>query len=379
MTKRCYLTASVLVAACCLHSPVSAQRQETKLSVIIGQADDTAIVLQDTVYARDKWQAARRGPFANQPYSQIDTTGLNSSTSSFYHLEQAMLAARKADSVMVGRHFTKVSPHHLFFLGITPRTIDSFALTLRVPADVRKAYRKQFDAVYFTEKSPIYALLEQGYEKHKAAVAELDSFKGCRLEALEQKLGAIDSANFKTLYQYVQKNGWPSLEQGGLFAGQIAMYDYEHSDFYLTQFKTAVAAGELPLNYYKRLFVIDLWVQTRMDRTNSVARPYIVFDISQFLKGEIPYCIDAVRSAASGGNVKEVFVDFRTNKINQKNVYEPNQFDSRKLPELIRRRYNREIVPLGITSEGDNALSHFCRITDENRERLLLYVVYNVH
>jgi hypothetical protein len=101
----------------------------------------------------------------------------------------------------------------------------------------------------------------------------------------EQRMNDADSVHGEYLYSYVQKHGWPTLENGCMYAETMALHDSKHMVSYIPELRKSVISGNASLSLYYRLI-------NRAKPSNLAAlkkyKTKTVFDVSYVLRGMDP-------------------------------------------------------------------------------------------
>lgn len=92
-----------------------------------------------------------------------------------------------------------------------------------------------------------------------------------------------DSAHFKWLYNYVQKNGWPTLQDGSVYAQFVALHDHQHWCAYLPYLRKAVFAGNGYYTIYNS--ILNRCREPQFDILIK-KRKHLSYDVSYILKGD---------------------------------------------------------------------------------------------
>jgi hypothetical protein len=209
-------------------------------------------------------------------------------SSMFGSFNEAYKLSKKGDSIGATNALLKVDPYYLFFEDITPANLDSALKAMHITDAEGEAYKNRFLKAYngpktyaFSEFSKMHTE-DQGLRKAMEMCG--DSFTCAKFS---KRLRTTDSQHFQYLYSYVQKNGWPTVADGGLYAHTLAIHNHEHHAFYIPHLKKAVLQGQAILS---ALELIYYW-QTR---SGGATRAYydtvrkFSFDVSSILSLRMP-------------------------------------------------------------------------------------------
>ncbi len=203
----------------------------------------------------------------------------------FVLLEIADSFARKGDSVNATAYFIKVKPECLIYNGVKPETLDERFNETRVMAWARERYRELFLRAYNKPDTKtgdtLYQMYQEDQDTRTKAGNCKDSFS-CAIYL--ERMRYADSIHFRWLYNYVRKNGWPTIENGLSYAGIIAMHDgYRHCD-YLPYLRKAVFDGEAPYTVYNG--VLNRCLKPSFAQMMKEYGNKAEFDVSCILKGK---------------------------------------------------------------------------------------------
>lgn len=203
----------------------------------------------------------------------------------FVMLEIADSFARRGDSINATACFLKVNPHSLIYLGFSPDDIDKKFADCKLTTAVRAQYRELFVRAYNIPQTKTADTLEIMFNEDQDIRNKLgncsDSFS---CATYQKRMMHTDSIHFNWLYHYVQKNGWPSIENGSSFAGIIAMHDGYHHCGYLPYLKKAVLAGDATLNIYNN--ILNRCMKPPFEQLIKEYKNKAAFDVSYILKGK---------------------------------------------------------------------------------------------
>jgi hypothetical protein len=188
-----------------------------------------------------------------QPFiNDIPSSALAHATFSHFLLADSLSAA--GDNINAGVAFLKVDPYYFIRNGQTPKNIDTFLAALSLTSLVKQDYKARFMEVWNKPKSGAYETFRAMFYEDQEVRTKLGySVDSASITFFEKKEMATDTAHFAYLHAYVQKNGWPSIENGSLYAWIIAVHDHQHLDYYMPIIKKAVLDGAVPIEAYKTI------------------------------------------------------------------------------------------------------------------------------
>jgi hypothetical protein len=231
---------------------------------------------------------------ANISWGQADDTTYNIPkwaiyNSSYEYYNQIDSFLKAGDSADANVCYLKLSPYFLIRLFPTSVFLEKSFVECQLTAQTRDSVRSLYNATINTERTEPYKTFEKMYAEDQATRWKCeqcgDTFT-CRV--YEQRMNDADSVHSKYLYNYVRNNGWPTLEQGSMYAQLLAHHDMTHINYYLPELKKAVLNGNASLTqYYATL--------NRAKPSNLAAlkkyKTKTVFDVSYVLRGMDPSSI----------------------------------------------------------------------------------------
>ena len=229
-------------------------------------------------------------------------TAIRNSTFGYWHLADS--CSKKGDSVCAGDYFLKVNPYCVLFEGQTPDSINGFIEKhFRLTRDAKEQYINLFTKVYNAPKSKAYYDFKKMADEDQRIRNKLE---GCRdslaaATAIEE-MEYSDSVNFRYLYQYLKKHGWPSLADGSMYASILAIHDHDHHTEYLPIVKRAVLGGQLEPNV---LGLIVYWV-ARSKESNGFEQ-YLA--THTHLRYDITDAVDSIISPRLFPEIKKMIVE----------------------------------------------------------------------
>jgi hypothetical protein len=192
--------------------------------------------------------------------------------------------SQKGDSIGASNYLLKISPYYSMANGTTPENLNKLFDDLKITMAARNIYRDTFMKSYNKPISKTHDTLAKIYEEDQLIRKKLpqanDSFT---IAFYTKKMLHDDSAHFKWLFNYVQKNGWPTLQDGSVFAQFVALHDHQHWCDYLPYLRKAVYAGNGYYTIYNIL--LNRCLQPSFELLIK-QRKHLSFDVSCILKGD---------------------------------------------------------------------------------------------
>ena len=209
--------------------------------------------------------------------------------STFDYYELATNYSKAKDSINASAAFLKVSPYHLFYMRQTPAMLDKFYKKFALTIKAKEGYRQEFTAVYNAPKSMMYDSMLVMHNTYKALKSGLDTSRKTEDRFLHQ-IDKSDSVYAEVLYRYVQKNGWPSPEDGGLYAGQLLLRDYWHYKFYSESniLSDAVTTGQLSKKIKDDYETRSGNLEVRFKLSELLKNGYLSFDVTSVVYANMP-------------------------------------------------------------------------------------------
>lgn len=162
--------------------------------------------------------------------------------------------ARENNADSAEKYIRYISPYELMWEGIDDKMVDWWLRSNPLSKEARHHFRARYtDAL--NNRSEQYRAFER---MHNESVEVRARYAECRIAdtciALANDVFSVDTAHFRYLYNYVSKHGWPSIDDGGLYAEEIAVKDLGRVDYYLPKIKKMAAKGQASLNVYNVLY-----------------------------------------------------------------------------------------------------------------------------
>jgi outer membrane protein OmpA-like peptidoglycan-associated protein len=238
--------------------------------------------------------------------SSGEIAAINASTknSSFLFYGLADSCSSVGDSVDAGKYLMQVDPYCLMFKNIAPDSINGFLLNnFKLTNEAREKYVAIYRDACNTKKTMAYATFKSMAEEDKMLRSKLDQCTESKsYNIMRRAMQYLDSVHFDYLYQYTEKNGWPGLANGSLYAGILAVHDQANYFRYLDMVSKAVMHGDLPIDFLEEMY----YFKARAVNTahcDQIRRhsPFIRFDISSVIRdnkampADMPDIIEAVK------------------------------------------------------------------------------------
>lgn len=208
--------------------------------------------------------------------------------SSFYLEGLVNRYSNKQDSSNASNIFLKINPYLFICRGYTPSSLTTLYKRYRLTRTAELKYQKIFSSAYSGRRSPAYLKFEKMCDEDQMYRDRLssckDSFECTKMLKLRR---TNDSLHFETLYKYVRKNGWPTLENGSSFAEIIAIHDHRNHPYYLPYLRKAAIEGHVSVN------TLELMCRYRTSDSNSIADLLsspnaLIYDVSSLLYFQMP-------------------------------------------------------------------------------------------
>jgi hypothetical protein len=298
---------------------------------------------------------------------------------SFRNYELLDSFSKTGDSVRASKALSAISPYFLMYLGFRPAALDSFIRHRSVTAIAAKQYKAAFLGIYNTPSSKVSTKFQRYADEDKTLRVKRETFEDQDLDTLLRRIEDNDSLNFSYLYDYVVKNGWPKLEDGSLFATDIALHDYGHYEFYFPILKQAFAEGKIPLKDLKKMKKYGESLEGYDSAKVVFNHPHFIFDITSLLRRElldphrVKQFLDSVKLHCP---IKKVIALTYTTSATS-----PNRHwvcESYNLPSKLKTQVHDMMMlkPKEICPAYDMVIDCVNLITDIGKEKMVLYVEY---
>lgn len=305
----------------------------------------------------------------------------------YYHLADSF--SKLKDSANASAAFVQVDPYYLLYLKQDPLTLDTFFTFFTLTGDARKSYSTQFFEVYSRPHSQAFDSLRRYWAEDKHLRIIRENVHEAKLDSIEARIRHDDSIHFRYLYHYVQSNGWPSMADGSLFAGTIALHDYEHYEYYFPLMKQAFLDKILDYKLIRKMHDFS----GLLDGYDSVAAHlqnvnYDCFDVSCLLHKTLPYPdrVNEIEQAIKKHClIKDVFLVYENSKVNPHNYREKNEefFSLTKGFVSYAQKFKTQMLYLFSDMPGEICPQYTKRgfyaydiISDRVKDKLTLYIIY---
>ncbi len=232
---------------------------------------------------------------------ELLTTGIQR-TSAHYLMIADSCSVRK-DSTCAAKALLAVDDYYLLFAADqTLQTIDSFLHSYTIDAGVAQRIKQRFIKTYHSKKTAAYALFRRLYEEDQTIRAHYNQCKdSISCSQLRLQMRALDSLHAAHLLKYVLKHGWPFPENGGYYAGALALHDHARHDIYLPEVKKALLSGKADPSLLQWL----LYYQTNLKGRGSYLKMLDTtrhqrFDVSELLAFHLPQCLPQINQFLQG-------------------------------------------------------------------------------
>lgn len=207
--------------------------------------------------------------------------------------------SQRGDSVKAGEYLVKSDPYYMMFLSQTPETLPEFLSRLRSSRADKEKYLELFTKAYNAPQNEHYHTfrkMQAEDKKIRHQISNCNSKDSCK--RLQKRMKAADSTHASYLYNYVRKNGWPTMEHGGLYANSIAIHDRANDAFYIPHLKAAIKQGQNTMDALEILSSHRSREQPRIELQNFLdTTPKLAFDVSSLLHYKLPASLAEIRKA----------------------------------------------------------------------------------
>lgn len=214
------------------------------------------------------------------------------------------------DSNTASKYLLMTNPYYLVWEWRGSKQPDTFLSKINITEETRNTILRVYDSTINIQKSEVYKTFEEmaveDQELRKRHKRCGDTFT-CR--KIGQMVRAADSSHFAYLHNYVEKYGWPTIENGSMNATLLAIHDHARHDFYMPYLKDAVLKGQVDIGALK---LINEFLRKRMSFDHEMikkmiaTKSHLVFDVSEILIESLPNVLPRIQKAFSDG-CKEKF------------------------------------------------------------------------
>ncbi|WP_276135050.1 hypothetical protein [Polluticoccus soli] len=296
---------------------------------------------------------------------------------------QAGSYSTRGDSAKAGEYLVKSDPYYMMFLGQTPESLPEFLSRFKSSKAAKDTFIEAFTRAYNAPKNAQYQLFKSMYKEDRIVRSKLDSCSTGELcQQLSNQMNQTDSVHSATLYNYVSKNGWPTMQNGGLYAGLLAVHDHKNHKFYIPHLKKAIAQGQSTLDALEILYYYSSHSQDHkawqkfLDTSKKQS-----FDVSSLLRFELPANLSQIKKFAADHCPVEYHLVFHslTTKIAEDWYDEARAHGNRDPNGHINSQFFNE-VRKGCSRLPPDVLKGVWEFrylpSDSKRSRMVLYVVY---
>ncbi|MBS1585115.1 MAG: hypothetical protein JSS82_06160 [Bacteroidetes bacterium] len=298
---------------------------------------------------------------------------------SFRNYELLDSFSRVGDSIQASKALSGISPYFLMYLGFDPAMLDSFVNHRCLTAIAAKQYKAAFIRISNTSRTKAWIKFRKYADEDKALRLKRETYEQHDLDTLLRRIEQTDSIHFAYLYNYVNKNGWPKLEDGSLFAADIALHDYGHFEFYFPILMQAFAEGQVPLKDLKKMKKYSESLEGYDSVKVVFDHPHFIFDITSLLRQElidpqrVMQFLDLVKLHCP---IKKVIaITFIASATS------PNQHwicESYRMPQKLKTQIDEMMMhkPKELCPAYEMVIDCINLITDIGKEKMVLYVEY---
>jgi hypothetical protein len=229
----------------------------------------------------------------------------------FGHVAQMRHYSARGDTIKASEYLLQISPCYFLREWDNSARPDTFLQKLNFTVKAREQYITRYNEA-LAGRSDAYRKFEQMAREDQKVRTMLERCGDTAVcGKIRRRMRETDSLHFNHLYEYVQKNGWPALEDGSLHATLIAIHDHNRHNYYITYLKAAALKGQTNLaavelvNHYLGSTSTYEVVLKRME-TNK----YFQFDVSSMLYMSLPSALPRIQRVfknACGSNFKYYF------------------------------------------------------------------------
>ncbi len=211
--------------------------------------------------------------------------------------------SKAGDSINAGKFLMLTDPYYLMYRGQTPDGLmgllsNHFKLTVQV----KEGYVKSFTKVYNSKKT-------EPYIQFKRMAEEVTRLRDEREQCMESdcywsltsQIAYTDSIHSAYLNKYILKNGWPTIANGSLYAGVVAMHDSVHFKEYTPILTDAVMKGQLTIDALKSFVYWRHWesAYVKWCMWRFYKCKFRIFEITEVLNDSLPANLKEIEDFAS--------------------------------------------------------------------------------
>jgi hypothetical protein len=277
---------------------------------------------------------------------------------------------KSGDSINASSYLLEVDPYYpMMVYDVTPDSLDAFLSTLLLTAQARQAFKDSFTKVYSAPRTEAYKDFKTMATEDQAIRRKLnDCGDSISCSIYEQRMRVSDSIHFTYLYNYVVKNGWPSIENGAVYAQILAIHDHAHFDYYIPIIRKAVLAGLVRESTYYLML-------SYKERENTPIKHYlkvpnkVVIDVNSVVDGILPdeKTIEKIKTEAKlHCPLKCIIFVYESN----------NEDDADNWWKTKRSRILDDIAVIIDCPTADNSLYTDHEIISGRKKKMKLYLIY---
>ena len=295
-----------------------------------------------------------------------------------YHIADSF--SKKGDSINASYWFMKMNPYLLLRFNVTPKNIDTFFADFSLTVSAKSEYRTRFETLYNIPRTETYKTFKEMHDEDQSIRTKLDNCKdSISCAEYDKRMDKTDSVHFVFLKNYVKKYGWPTLENGSLYAYVLVYHNTENHEFYLPFMKKAALDGlESVASYYYLLNHIEARKNPSLTEYALKTPNKVAIDVSSMLKGTMPdiNTINQIKTAISSHCPIKYFVfieEWRTDKEQDawwkklSELGETHRVYFKIIDDVI---HNAQCEIYRQSVHLDHVVTH------KVKKRLLLYIVY---
>lgn len=298
--------------------------------------------------------------------------------SSFGYFYKADSFSRRKDSLNAGKWLMKINPYYMSWLCKEPKTTADIYKHLLLTDSVKEKYTQLYESALAAKSEPYARLQEMKNEDQhiRELLEKCDDSITCAI--VNKRMRYTDSVHFDYLYNYVSKNGWPSINDGSLYACLIAIHDHPHHDFYIEAIKKGIIAGQAPFEPLKLLYA---WKQHRgpvdLKRHLDTSRKR-VFNVSSLMKQQLPSSLPRIRAVMKNNCDAKFYVTVEVRNQSDYDKWTAKFFSWRK-HDVLEQLFDtlKDSCPKRF-SKSDRGIWDVCYWPMETtQERMMLYIVFD--
>lgn len=240
----------------------------------------------------------------------------------FTHYTLADSFSKAGDSINASSHFLKVNPY-LLLDHVQPAGLETFFAKYLLTNAARNEYRRMYEQVYNSPKTEAYKKFKAMFEEDQDVRNKLDTCsEEIICDRLKTQMRTTDSVHFAWLYNYVAKNGWPTIENGSMYAIYIALHDHVKYNHYIPILRKAVLAGIAAPGVYAGILTNESRSKST-DPNKMLELPNsLIFDVSMLLRNTLPDSVTYKRINKAIRNHCHIKFFALIYETNDKNKYE---------------------------------------------------------